>query len=125
MRAPLIALSALVLSGVLAGLWTVGGPNQARSERRDAIRLDDLNALNWHLRCLDRTGEGLDRDAADCPERPRDHDPFTGELYRIEILSDGGIRLCAEFENDLPHNSWLRARESRAAPGCLEFQRPD
>lgn len=123
MRAPLIALSVLVLSGVLAGLWTVGGPNQARSERRDAIRLDDLNALNWHLRCLDRTGEGLDRDVADCPERPRDHDPFTGELYRIEVLSTGHLLLCAQFENDLPAAPWRHARTSRTDPGCLEFPR--
>lgn len=125
MRAPLITLSVLVLGSVLAGLWSVGGPNQVRAERRDAIRLADLNALHWHLRCLHRAGEGLDGVASDCPSRPRDQDPFTGELYRVQMLSEGGLLLCADFENDLPDDPWLRARESRATPGCLEFPRPD
>lgn len=122
MRASLIALTLLVAASILAGLWTVGGPVQARSDRRDAIRLDDLHILHWHLRCLLRTGHSIDASAPDCPSRPRDRDPFTDQLYRIELQSGSDLVLCAEFENDIPLPAWANAQISSDAPGCLQFQ---
>lgn len=122
MRHALYGLSALSLIFSLLALWTIGGPVQARSERRDAIRLNDLNALNWHLGCLQRAGQGIDGSAPDCPSRPRDHDPFTDEAYRMELLPNGARLLCADFESSPSLPDWMNAHTSSESPGCLQFR---
>ena len=104
---------------VAAGLWTIGGPLQARAERRDAQRLYDLRTLAYHLACLRQHGQPAEGQDPRCPE-PRSHlDPFTGAPYRIDQGADGMIRVCSEFETDRRQFALLPRGEFDADTGCL------
>ncbi|MCL1627681.1 MULTISPECIES: hypothetical protein [Roseinatronobacter] len=72
------------------GLWQVGGPEQARSEQRDAQRLNDLRALAAYLTC-----EKMRKGGADfiCGTYPRDTDRFTQQPFTVTQT-----QVCAEFE---------------------------
>ena len=75
--AALLALACAL--AVLAGLWTIGGPEQARSERRDSQRLRDIIALAHHAACLKGHAQPVDGAHPDCPAPERRTDPLSGE----------------------------------------------
>lgn len=72
------------------GLWQVGGPEQARSEQRDAQRLNDLRDLAAYLTCEKRREGGAD---LVCGTRPRDTDRFIEQPFTVTQT-----QVCAEFE---------------------------
>lgn len=96
-------IAALAGAAVIAGLSIAGGPAQARKERRDEARMDDLQRLATHVACLARDS-GLTRLPADlsptpgCPGPVPLTDSRTGEAYRVEPLDGRKYRLCAAFE---------------------------
>lgn len=125
MRLALLGLFGLALAAIAAAFWTIGGPIQARSEQRDMIRMQDLNALYRHIDCLARDDSAAPDESSACGPRPRDADPFTGELYRIEDASARMIVLCAGFENNqTPHQLYF-AQNFDAARGCVTYRRAD
>ncbi len=85
------ALIVLTLAMIGAGLWQVGGPEQARAEQRDDLRRQDLRALAGHLSCVARRDAGAD---VTCDAMPRQVDRFTDVPYTIEEK-----RVCAVLEN--------------------------
>ena len=98
-----LAIAALALIAVVLGLILGGGPMQARKERRDDMRLDDLMRLSNHINCLAVQGDRIvmptDFAPTDgCPGPIRMADPYTDAPYRIEALADNRYRLCAGFE---------------------------
>lgn len=101
MRPPMIALMSLILIAIVAALWTIGGPSQARAERRDMTRWQDLQTLARHMDCLLLDGKTISGASATCPGQPRAEDPFTGTAYVVEQVTDQHITLCAGFETDL------------------------
>ena len=98
-----LAIAGLALVLVIAGLALGGGPSQARKERRDSARLDDLNRLALHVECLSREGNSRVMPAAlteteACPGPLPLTDTATGAAYRFERVDDVHYRLCADFE---------------------------
>jgi hypothetical protein len=101
-----LALIALVVAALLAGLLTVGGPLQGRAEKRDGVRIDDLLQIRGQVTCLAEAAGGvLPSDLAatdDCDLAERLADPYTGAPYRYARISDTAYRLCAGFETETP-----------------------
>lgn len=91
-----------------AGLWQVGGPEQARMEQRDMIRMQDVRALVNHKRCQALTDRGPGHD---CGPIPRTVDRFTQVPYEI-----GADRVCATFEQPTRITDML---DVQFKDGCL------
>lgn len=119
MRAASLALIVLTAIMIAGALWTVGGPEQARAERRDQTRMNDLQSLGQHLICLHGEGLGIGDRSDACPDAARRLDPLTGEPYRVQVVSDDVIRLCADFETRLSRQWWAGHNDFDPDAGCL------
>lgn len=119
MRIASLTLIGLAVVLVAIGVWTVGGPEQARAERRDQTRMSDLNSLAHHLACLHRQGLAPDDRSEACPEGGHRMDPRTGELYRIEAVTADLIRVCAQFETRLARQWQVGRNDFDTETGCL------
>ena len=117
MRAAGIALVALAVVAVALGLWTIGGPEQARSENRDAQRMSDLHAMARHVRCLDANGLDPRAESPLCPLPEARRDPQTDAPYHISTPEDGIVTICAAFETAQS----TRAPGFDADTGCLSI----
>ena len=124
MRLPAIGLVIVIVLAVAAALWTIGGPEQARAERRDMTRWQDLQALAWHIDCLLLDGKAISELSDTCPNPPRTDDPYSGNSYVVDQVTDRHITLCTTFETDLsrlaPYISDQRADPER---GCVVIRR--
>ncbi len=118
-----LAVGAAAAVAVALGLLTVGLPGEARRERLDERRLEDLAAIiaeagrhaEAHDGALPQTLEEIgDR----LPAQRSLRDPVTGEPYAYEAAGPGRYRLCAEFDSAGPHE--LPPRIERADPPRLE-----
>lgn len=97
-----LAIAALAAVLVIVGLAIAGGPMQARKERRDQARTDDLARLAAHVECLSQTEQGsiLPADltaTTSCPAPERLADD-NGAPYRYQPTDALHYRLCADFE---------------------------
>ncbi len=113
---------ALVLCCALAvgaGLWTIGGPFQARIERRDSQRLDDIRWIARHAACLREHGHAPDGNDPRCAEPERRADPYSGKPYAVDASMDGMIRVCAEFETNAHRSSRFRIGDFDPNSGCV------
>ncbi len=119
MRLASLALIALAAGAIALGVWTVGGPEQARAERRDQQRMNDLHSLAHHLACLHRQGLESDARSEACPEAARRPDPLTGAPYRAEAASAAFVRVCADFETRMPRHWWAWRDDFDPETGCL------
>lgn len=109
------AIAALAGATVVAGLAIGGGPLQARKERRDDARMEDLRRLAGHIVCLvDESGtRRLPADLSPtpgCPDMVPLTDSRSGEPYRVEPLEAGKFRLCAAFELPPEDRRWAADR---------------
>lgn len=115
-----MALVAVAAIAVGAGLALTGGPGQARMERRDQQRENDLGTLAGLVDCLAATNRGQlpDRLAAtpQCDWKSALDDPYTGRPYRYERIGPRSYRLCADFETPPPV---ARGPWGRDAEGCI------
>lgn len=127
-------LAGLALALVALGLAVVGGPGAGRAERRDGLRLGDLQAIQGALACARMAGveapadlAGLEAaEGAGCPAPTRTADPFTGEPYGYERLSPDRVRLCAAFERaDLVAWPGYGTDAFDPATGCLAATLPE
>lgn len=124
-----IAIAALAVALVVAGLAIGGGPGQARKERRDAARMDDLNRLSGHIGCLSRDAAGrvMPTDlqkTKGCPDPVVLTDAGSGKPYRFEPIDADSYRLCADFElpaGDQRARGWTNGRRDG---DCLVFDLP-
>lgn len=99
----LLALAALVALAVIVALAQVGGPSRGAMEKRDDVRLSDLNDIRDQIACLRdlRNGplpEGLGETEV-CFNGQRHDDPFTGEPYGYRVLDADRFEVCARFED--------------------------
>lgn len=95
---------------IAAGLWQVGGPEQARMEQRDMIRMQDVRALASYLRCKSPDVPGQERD---CGPMPDQTDRFTNLPFTVD-----DDRVCAEFEQS---EQVIDALDSQFTQGCLRL----
>ena len=116
------ALAVVAAALVGAGLLLSGGPDQARKERRDRQRLDDLVALEPLVDCLANANRGQlpDRLAPgpQCNWPAGLEDPFTGQPYRYARTGPRSYRLCAGFETPPPDGDRF-GPFMRDAEGCI------
>lgn len=101
MRRSVIALMSVIVIALAAALWTIGGPSQARAERRDMTRWQDLQLLAWHIDCLLLDSRPMTGESDVCPNPPRWTDPFLDEPYVVDQVTEHHITLCAAFETNL------------------------
>lgn len=98
----LIAIGGLVAAVIAAGLWTTGGPLTGRMERRDEVRLNDLQAMIWAVRCMADDQDGVLPETYahtdHCRSDRATTDPFDGTAYAYAVTSPTSFELCANFE---------------------------
>lgn len=124
----LIAIGAvcLVVGALIAGLFVVGSPNQARNEKYDQTRLEDLRGIIRALDCKNPTGmpAELTRDAISSvcskgyPLKSLT-DPKTDELYEFRIVTDVKFEVCATFYNV---DSLKESKALKNFPQLLKFK---
>lgn len=101
MRIAGMALVALSGAAIALGLWTIGGPEQARREQRDAQRLTDLRMMARHYRCLNEHSQVTGAATPLCPLSETPTDPLNGAAYTITQSDERLVQICAEFETTL------------------------
>lgn len=108
-RVLFVSMALLVVSAIGAGLYSVGGPKQARMEKEDRELLSDMRVLARHLRCSDQDEEvlpqsvaydervsycGADRVIWRLTARQRPAVPIA-----YQRVSDTAFKVCAEFHD--------------------------
>ena len=99
------AAAVVVVGAIVAGLLVIGGPGEARLDKLDTARLDDLRAIDRATEQVwERTGTlppSLDSLAA-ASHLTSDQlvDPETGESYSYRILLDSTAEVCATFAKE-------------------------
>lgn len=122
-----MGLAGLALAAVIAGLVLTGGPVQARKERRDETRSDDLMAIARQVECLADTSGALPAEVSAtevCPFTGRMADPFTGAAYSYTPLDTRNWRLCAVFETPPTEPRLPMGYPPRDAVGCSVHHLP-
>lgn len=102
-RLLLVAVVAIVGTGLIAGFMIVGGPGHARMERYDSERAADLRSLGDYHRCVlaqeDRAEDSVSPPQCSGYEQAPDlSDPATGEPYRFTRLGPQAFKVCATFQ---------------------------
>ncbi|MGB8624453.1 MAG: hypothetical protein WCD16_16715 [Paracoccaceae bacterium] len=126
---PAFLIAGLAVLAIGLGLAVTGGPGQGRKEHRDEARLSDLDRLSAQVQCLARAADGqLPQDLAPttvCPGELRREDPYTGQPYRYEILTDRAYRICAGFETDLAELRRGNLVDVDTKAGCIHYSLPE
>ena len=123
MRRPALALALLSLAVIVAAVLTIGGPEQARAERRDAQRMTDLHTLGRHLTCLLDQELELGDTSDTCPPPPQVADPKTSDPYQITRTSHVIFRVCANFERPTHAETLTYRADFDREAGCLVLRR--
>ena len=119
-----VAAGVVVAAAVVAGLVVVGSPGEARLEKLDTARRDDLRTIEHAVaEVWDRTATlppSLDSLRAANRLRPEDlTDPETNEPYAYRVLSDSTYELCATFARASDDRErWLHDRSAIDAHGA-------
>lgn len=119
-----VAAGVVVVAAVVGGLVIVGGPGEARLEKLDTARRDDLRTIEHAVaEVWDRTDAlppSLDSLRAADRLRPEDlADPETGASYDYRVLSDSTYELCATFARASDDRErWLHDRSAIDAHGA-------
>jgi hypothetical protein len=128
-RLALAALAGLAVLLVVAGLVTVGGPEEARRQRRDEARVAALSDL---ARCMAQLPvaefDTLPPEmAADTPCVDRDNwrDAGTGAPFRLVRGEGGAFSLCAAFENPASVRRNFYGQSFDPATGCVTARRDE
>lgn len=120
----LIAIALIAVLMAVIGLIVSGGPSAGQAERRDSTRLDDLYELRDLTYCIAEVSEGVlpitIADSDMCTSIVSFRDPYTGESYKYELISERGFKLCAAFER--PERISLYGEQSLdPSTGCIQF----
>jgi hypothetical protein len=115
-RIMLIAATVAVAAAVIAGIVLLGSPTTERQRRLDAIRVDDLGAIERLVASFASLHKALPHDLDSLAREPgysvKLNDPDSGTRYEYETLSIDSYRLCAIFQtrssNDEPLNAYRR-----------------
>ena len=95
------AVAALVAVSILAGFLIIGTPGQARQQRLDAQRVQDLMSIQWEVVNYWQQKQRMPASLADLEDpisgysSPRD--PETGEPYAYRPGQGTSFALCATF----------------------------
>ncbi len=98
------AVGALVLVTIIAGFFIIGTPQQMRAQKQDAIRLQDLQNVQWQVVNYWQQKQSLPtsldqlRDPISSASIPTD--PATGKSYTYKRNSPLDFTLCATFATE-------------------------
>jgi hypothetical protein len=107
-RPLLIAACVAAIAAITVGLLAVGGPNAARRDRADDLRLADLTGIAGTLRCtINGVAAPLPQTLADWRPPVCDRyfgaisliDRETGAPFRYVRQGGDGFRICAQFHD--------------------------
>ena len=93
----------VVVAAVIAGLMTAGSPAQARLERLDQRRVQDLSTIRQSVNAYWNRHSNLPAALADAagtngqPSLPVD--PATKQAYGYRVTGPNTFELCAEFQS--------------------------
>lgn len=95
------ATGVLVLATIIAGFFIIGTPQQMRAQKQDAIRVQDLQNLQWQIVNYWQQKESLPA-SLDALRDPISNsiipsDPATGAPYTYKRNSPLDFSLCATF----------------------------
>jgi hypothetical protein len=117
MRAALRALAiALVVAGIAAGLYILGSPAQARVDRLDQRRIQDLQQIEGMVKVYWGRQKHLPNALEELSAEPgmaiNGTDPVTGAPYPYRVIDERTFELCAVFQGVSPRdgsspNFWL------------------
>ncbi|UOA31178.1 hypothetical protein DSM110093_00940 [Sulfitobacter sp. DSM 110093] len=113
-----VAVIAVVSGAVVSGLAVVGGPGQARAEKRDDQRIADLHRIADAIICDAGDGRAFSRA---CRSAADATDPQTGAAYEVTQGEDA-FQVCARFELAQAESSMRDALHFDGARGCLRYQ---
>lgn len=123
----LAALGGLAALLVVAGLVAVGGPEEARRQRRDEARiaaLSDLALCMAHLPAAEFDALPPEMTAGiPCADGDDWRDAQTGTPFRLVRGEGGAFSLCAAFENPASVRRNFYGQSFDPATGCLAAKR--
>ena len=97
------ATGALVVVSIIAGFFIIGTPQQIRVQKQDAVRLQDLQNIQWQVVNYWQQKEKLPAALAELNDPITNNiipvDPQTKEPYRYEKTGALAFKLCATFVN--------------------------
>jgi hypothetical protein len=105
------AVGALVVITIVAGFFIIGTPQQIRAQKQDAIRVQDLQNIQWQVVNYWQQKESLPATLAELSDPISNNaiptDPQTAEAYGYTRTSPLDFQLCATFarESDGATNS--------------------
>ncbi|OGG56359.1 hypothetical protein A3D71_01565 [Candidatus Kaiserbacteria bacterium RIFCSPHIGHO2_02_FULL_55_20] len=106
MRARLVnwGVGLLVIVTILAGFFIVGTPQQIRAQKQDAIRVQDLQAIQWQIVNYWQQKEKLPAALSGLNDPITNNilplDPQTKEAYEYSSTGALSFKLCATFANE-------------------------
>ena len=95
------AVAVLVLVTIVAGFFIIGTPQQIRKLKQDAVRVQDLQNIQWQVVNYWQSKEKLPAALADLIDPITNAviptDPQTGEAYTYAKTGAMSFKLCATF----------------------------
>jgi hypothetical protein len=133
-KARAIAVSAVVVAAILAGIFTLGSPAVQRQRRLDERRVSDLMGIENAVTVYWQRRNALPADLAALAEeaglRPNARDPEKGAPYDYEVTGPDSYRLCAVFAFDsttdpaAPSRAHVSSWSHGAGRHCFELRIP-
>ncbi len=91
----------IVLIAIIAGFFIVGTPSEIRMKKQDAIRLSNLQEIQWQIVNYWQQKEELPATLADLGDPISGNvipvDPETGEAYEYKATGARSFEICATF----------------------------
>src|SRR5690606_26163495 len=126
-RFALAAFGGLAALLVVSGLLAVGGPEEARRQRRDEARiaaLSDLARCMAHLPAAEFDALPPEMAAGiPCADGGNWRDAQTGAPFRLVRGEGGAFSLCASFETPAAVRRTFYGQSFDPATGCLAARR--
>ena len=97
-------VGALVLVTIISGFFIIGTPQQIRAQKQDAIRVQDLQNIQWQIVNFWQQKEKLPAALAELNDPITNYilpvDPKTGESYKYSSTGARSFKLCATFTEE-------------------------
>lgn len=91
----------LVIATIIAGFFIIGSPQKMRAQKQDAIRIQDLQNIQWQIVNYWQQKERLPSTLSDMNDPISGYrepvDPKTGESYEYHMTGPLSFQLCATF----------------------------
>lgn len=93
----------LVVVTIVAGFFIIGTPQEIRAQKQDAIRVQDLQNIQWQVVNYWQQKEKLPAGLAELNDPISNSmipvDPQTKESYEYKVTGSRAFQLCATFAN--------------------------